>query len=135
MVRKPWVSVTVATMCAAVIGPSLITDPDSYPPGPYEYTFTTMPPRAWGILFVTVAVTFIGGVLAPSWRTRIDTQRLLCALLAGALALILFVWAGFLVAAKVDAGGPPVSWNGPAAWTTLALVHLISFSRFGTGRN
>lgn len=134
MVRKPWVSVTVAAMCAVAIGPSLIADPESYPPGPYEYTFAMMTPRAWGVVFIALGALFIGGVLAPSWRHHVEAQRVLCSLLAGFLALILFFWAGFLVAAKVDAGGPPISWNGPAVWTTLALVHLVSFSRFGTGR-
>lgn len=134
MTRQPWVSVIVSTFCATIAAPALIFDPDSFNPyGAYQYTFQPMGPRLWGVLFAGAGMFYIGGIVAPTWQRHGEAQKVLITILAGLLAMLLMVWAGFLVAAKMDPAGSPSSWLGPGVWLTLAACHMVSFARFGPG--
>ena len=133
MTRWPWVSIETAAAMTAV-GVSLLLDPDSYPKAPYHYTFGVARPELWGAAFLGTAVLFIGGIVAPSWRFhRRHLQVALGAVCAGLMSVVLFAWAGFLLAARLDSA-LNVSWNGPVIWTLVAVAHITSFARFGTGR-
>jgi hypothetical protein len=133
MMTKPWASILTAGAMTAV-GASLIAAPDTYRHEAYRYTFAVIPPRWWGVGFVIAAVAFIGGILAPDWQYhRHHVQMALAATCAGFMAAVLVSWAGFLIAARLDTT-IGLSWNGPIMWTFAALVHLLDFARFGTGR-
>lgn len=133
MTRWPWVSMETAA-AMAIIGTSLIIDGESYPSEPYTYTFGVARPEVWGVGFVGTAVLFAGGIVSPSWRFhRRNMQVALAAACAGLMAVVLFAWAGFLLAARLDPA-IRISWNGPIVWTLVAVAHITSFARFGTGR-
>lgn len=132
--RRPWVSVGAAVLTAVLIGPGLMFEPHAYRSGAFQYTFLMLDPVAWGFLFESVSVLYIGGIMAPTWRRRPDLQRWLTAVLAGLLAFLFIVWTGLVTAAKLDPGGQIFSWLGPGFWAFLTYAHLLSFARFGPGR-
>jgi hypothetical protein len=134
MNRRPWVSVGAAVTTAVLIGPGLIFEPEVYRGGAFQYTFLMLTPGAWGWLFESISVLYLGGIMSPSWPKRPHIQKWLTAVLAGLLGFLFIVWTGLVTAAKLDPGGAVFSWLGPGFWAFLTYAHLVSFARFGPGR-
>ncbi len=133
MTRKPWIAVEGA-VATTLVGLSLLLEPGSFSPNAYQYTFQTFSRRSWGFTFVAVSIMFIGGILAPHWRARHFTQKLLVAVLAGALIAMIAAWGLYLLLAKFDPAGYPISWVG-VIWPTFSAAAIAtSWSRFGWGR-
>ena len=116
-----------------VIGVALITNPDSFPPGPYTYTFRLFGPVTWGWVLLNVGLFAFGAFTAPDWGRWTRAQFVLACVATALQCATMLAWAGFLTVAAFDPD-LTVSVAGPAMWTAGALANMVALWRIGHGR-